>query len=300
VQRAERLGRRRALVAGWLLISVSWSALQPLLQLAADMLACAVSGWADQRNFSVSQIPVVAAFNLWICLFYGGLFSLAYAFLLRGERTRSLLQDAAIARGRTTALRDEQALAAVRQQVDPVLLLAVMGDIEHGYRERPAQADALLGRLVEFLRCALPGLKDRVSTLAAELQLAQAYVQLQAARRRCRRRNDTDPPAPVWQVQCPAELPALPFPSHFMVPLLALAAPGATPHLAVRVQHATVEIDIRGLGRPLPDGFIDETRRRLQPLLADRFTLCGEPEQDVVTAFSLHITTPQPGAHHGP
>ena len=92
---------------------------------------------------------------------------------------RSLLHANAVARNRTQAILDEARLQALQRQVDPALLLSSMGELEKRYRNEPDGAERLLETLVEFLRCAMPGLREPVSTVDTELRLARAYVRLQ-------------------------------------------------------------------------------------------------------------------------
>jgi hypothetical protein len=236
------------------------------------------AGWWLDRAF----------YNLWPNLFYGGILVVVHVLALRTERMRSLLQDAAIARGRSAALRGEAELDALHRHIDPALLLDVMAEVERRYRDAPEQADELLGRLVEFLRCAMPGLKDRASTLEVEMQLALAYAQLQAVREG----------GASWRVVLPAALPAMPFPSQFVLPLLALAAPKAAPRLLVRCQGAAARLEARGLGRAPPLDFMQHARLSLQSLLGERFELQATDCPDPQLTLTLH-PPPSEGEHHG-
>jgi len=93
---ADRHGRRWAAWAGWLVISLTWAAAHPLL---ADL----TRRWDYRRPTVQAELLDIALFNLWYCLVPGGLLVAAWLSVLRAERTRSLLEAAAIARARTTA-----------------------------------------------------------------------------------------------------------------------------------------------------------------------------------------------------
>jgi hypothetical protein len=173
-QAADRHDRRWAAWAGWLVISLVWSATQPFL---AEL----TRPWDHLRPTVQAGTLDLALFNLWYCLVPGGLLVAAWLSVLRAERTRSLLEAAAIARARTTAALSQNALSSLQRRVDPALLLDVMSDVERRYRAQADDADALLERLVDFLRCAQPGLHGG-STPEADAALAQAHARLQAAR----------------------------------------------------------------------------------------------------------------------
>jgi Histidine kinase len=255
-RRAQRQGRYGPVLVGGPLVAVVWSML-----LSGVALARSVEGFSPVRTLEGGLS--LGLYNLWVNLFYGGLLVAVYLFASRAERTRSLLQSAAIARGRTAALRDRQELESLQQNVDPALLLDVMADIERGYRESPGRADELLGRLVDFLRAAMPGLKGRVSTLDGELQLAGAYVELQAARG-----LDTG-----WTIERPTELPRLPFPGQLLMPLLTLAAPHSRPTLRVEAAGDRIRLHAAGLGRAFPADFVQHAQVALASLPGGRPTL---------------------------
>ncbi len=119
-------------------------------------------------------------YNVWVCLFYGGLFMPGFVLVIRAERTRSLLGNAEIARSQTDTVLSQTQLQALRGQVDPDLLLRVMAEVQRRYAQDPAAAERLLDQLINFLRSAMPGVRSGRSTLAAELAIVQSYVQLWA------------------------------------------------------------------------------------------------------------------------
>jgi hypothetical protein len=270
--RAVARGGRWWLVGGWLGVAVAFAVCVPVIELGISILA---SG-SNRPGPAWGSYSDRVAFNLWPSLFYGGLLVAGYALALRTERTRSLLQDAAIARSRTHALCVQAELAALQQHVDPALLLDVMGEVEHRYRDGARRADELLNRLVDFLRCAMPGLKGPSSTLHTELQLVQAYVQLQ------RERSPGSCCTAAWTI---TEAPALPdaaFPGQLLLPLMGLAAAGAGPRLTVctLADAASMSIEVHDLGQPLPTDFIRQARLRLQSLFGPRFVLDVDAEHN--------------------
>jgi hypothetical protein len=220
-------------------------------------------------------IPLMA-YNLWINLFYGGLLMLAYSLTLRRERMRSLLHASALARNHTQAILDEARLQALQKQVDPALLLSSMSELEKRYRIEPEGAERLLEALVEFLRCAMPGLREPTSTVDAEVRLARAYVKLQEAR------GSTS----GWSIE---EMHNgtlyVRFPSLLMLPLLALGADGSSPLLTTRAENGRVTLTLSGL-REVSLEVMQLVRTRLQSVCGEAFAVKRDPS----TKTTLEIT----------
>jgi hypothetical protein len=284
------------LVLAWLLISLCWGLIQLWPNVGFSRSLKIASSTSSRFLHSWHAALQILPFTVWNSLFYGGLLVAAYALSLRSERNRLLLQDASIARGRTAALRGELALANLQRHVEPALLLDVMGEVELLYRSGTDRADELLARLVEFLRCAMPGLKGLASTLQAELQLAAAWTQLQRAR--AAGAAGDAPPAPLWTLDIAPELPAQAFPSQIMLPLLALAAPGSQPCLKVRHGEEGLRIEVHGLGQPLPASFSNHARLSLRSLLGPDFAFDTGAGPPISLALSLP-PQPNPGECRG-
>jgi hypothetical protein len=280
---AERLSSTRARVTGWILWLGVWlvnAVAQPVLlsglttathlqQLAGDIgLVHASSDWL-----------ALALYNFWVSLFYGGLLTAAYALTLRAERTRSLLHASSMTRSRTDALLDAVRLQAMESQIDPILLLDSMQDLQLRYRSDPQAADRLLEALVEFLRCAMQGLRDRVSTVDGELRLARAYSHLQQER-------GIDA---VWRVceQSAPPLPAAQFPSLLMLPLLALAGKDSRPLLRAGTQGGRIILSLHGLAQAIPHELRQQLSSRLGSLYGDSFSVDCPPEPRSHLAITL-------------
>jgi len=260
---AERRGDWRALVIGGLAICAVWAVLQPINTVVMNALlrdstrvSMILSGTGfDAPSIAQSGLPLLA-YNLWTNLFYGGLLVSAYVLSVRTERTRALLREAALSRGRTEALLGELRLQEMQAQIDPALLLAGLDEVQRLYPQHGDRADALLERLVDFLRAAMPGLKHRGSSLRAELHLAQAFARLQALM----------PLGARWQIELPRELPELAFPSLLLLPIMALAGPNDAPRLVVRLEDARVSLQVQALGCELPAQVELRTRSSLTAL----------------------------------
>lgn len=248
------------------------------------------SGWYRKVMASAGYAPILpprpnaslVPYNAWVSLFYGGLLVAAYVLMVRTERMRSLLRDAALARSRTEALIGQTRLQGLQAQVDPQLLLTTLDEVQALYRREPARADALLERLVEFLRAALPGLKQRRSTLQAELFLARAYAELQALLPGGRR----------WEIDWPQRLPDLSFPSLLLLPLLTLPTRHDAPRLVIYIADDRATLQVQGLGQELPPRIAQHTQACLQELLGPSFRLRANESPQTQLTIELDINHP--------
>ena len=96
--------------------------------------------------------------------------------LHRRNATTTALQ--ATQRAQATIAREvlESRLAAMQAQVEPQFLFDSLVDIETLYRQDAHRAANDLDRLINYLRVALPRLREPGSTIEAEIQLVQAYL----------------------------------------------------------------------------------------------------------------------------
>lgn len=285
VERGERVAGNRGILVAWFSIAVLGSILAPLLSFVLTALTgdlFPVRRFAAQFGlppliWNAGALTDLMTFDLWTTMFFGGLLSIAYVLTNRAERTRALLHEVAMSRNRTEELLDAARLEALEQQIDPNLLLRCMQELEQRYRVDPDGADRLLEALVEFLRCAMRGLRERESTLEIELRLARAYALLQHERG----------VAGVWHVD-PEQLPAtpLPFPSLLMLRLLALGGESERPTLRTVAEGGTVRLSLAGLACDAPSELRQSLSARLRGLYGERFRLECSPAAGML-AISL-------------
>jgi len=282
--RAARQHNIRGSLLGWLTVAVTSAIVQPFFSnrvqtWIGDVLpaAAALTTNGTMRMRARPLMMPVTVYNLWINVFYGGLLMMAYSLTLRQERMRSLLHANAVARNRTQAILDEVRLQALQRQVDPALLLSSMGELEKRYRNEPDGAERLLETLVDFLRCAMPGLREPVSTVDTELRLARAYVSLQ---------NECGS-GPGWSIE---ELQNGPlhaqFPSLLMLPLLAMGADGSNSLLTTQSANGRVTLTFIGLREASLD-FLQLLRTRLQGLYGGVFAVKRDPLTKTVLEITL-------------
>jgi len=104
----------------------------------------------------------------------------------------------------------EAKLAALQAQVEPHFLYNTLASVQALTEVDPAQANAMTGHLIQYLRNALPKMRESVSTVGQEVELVRAYLNILQMRMGKRLSFD---------IAVPPELMELPFPP-LMLPSL--------------------------------------------------------------------------------
>jgi hypothetical protein len=73
-------------------------------------------------------------------------------------------------------------LKALQAQVEPHFLFNALASLQQLIRSQPATAERFLGELHDYLRLALPSLREPMSSVDRELALARAYLTVMATR----------------------------------------------------------------------------------------------------------------------
>jgi hypothetical protein len=121
---------------------------------------------------------------LWLAIlgniFHLGLFSFLFVVALEILHRRAATVSAMLASQREQAsiarAALESRLAAMQAQVEPQFLFNALVAIEALYQRNGAAAADNLDRLIQYLRVALPRLREPGSTVGAELDLVRAYL----------------------------------------------------------------------------------------------------------------------------
>ena len=93
----------------------------------------------------------------------------------RTHLTEQTLRAEAAERGRQLA---ESQLAMMQAQIEPHFLYNTLASVQYLVRKDGASADFLLTQLIRYLRHAMPKLRQPMSTLAQEFELADAFLQI--------------------------------------------------------------------------------------------------------------------------
>ncbi len=104
----------------------------------------------------------------------------------------------------------EAKLSALQAQVEPHFLYNTLASVQALTEVDPAQANAMTGHLIQYLRNALPKMRESVSTVGQEIELVRAYLNILQMRMGKRL---------AFEIDVPPELMDMPFPP-LMLPSL--------------------------------------------------------------------------------
>src|SRR4029079_6076329 len=104
----------------------------------------------------------------------------------------------------------EAKLSALQAQVEPHFLYNTLASAQQLTEVDPAKANEMTGHLIQYLRNALPKMRESVSTVGQEVELVRAYLNILQMRMGKRL---------AFEIDVPAQLLARPFPP-LMLPSL--------------------------------------------------------------------------------
>lgn len=213
-------------------------------------------------------------------LLIGGAFVFLYADRRAARKTAQLLRDAELDRIRRSRLTLESQLQAMQARVEPQFLLDTLRHVGQLYEVDAGLAARVLDELIAYLRAAMPVMRDTTSTLAQELELIRAYLDIASLR---------------VGGQLSATIDAVPggerihMPPMLLLPLVAAAVGGHLQSAATSAIRVTVDVGdgrlqlsvavsgglvVRECGEDLAS-----VRERLQGLYGDEATLVVRHDQ---------------------
>jgi signal transduction histidine kinase len=213
------------------------------------------------------------------------------------EGLRTLAAEEALARAQQQRREAELQLSVLAAQVEPHFLFNTLAGVRSAITTDPARAAALIDRLAEYLRAAIPRLRSdggADATLAGQADIARAYLALMAARM----------PRLTWSIGVPETLAARAFPPLMLVSLVENAVKhGAEPkvgpvHVAIEAEQlpdgslkVSVLDDGAGFGASESGSGIGlaNIRERLRQMHGGRASLAlkARPEGGVVASLTL-------------
>ena len=169
-------GRERNVRVAWAIVIGAVAAAFILVPLMRAMEIDAL--WWEMSGKTKAQpgLGLVLLGNSIHFIAWSGLFVAAAEVIHRRSLTHEAIRVAQ--REHATLSRDvlESRLAAMQAQVEPQFLFDTLVDIERLYQKDTAGAADNLDRLITYLRVALPRLREAGSTMAAEIELVEAYL----------------------------------------------------------------------------------------------------------------------------
>jgi sensor histidine kinase YesM len=203
--------------------------------------------------------------GLFVSLFYFNQWreAMNQAALHKAEADRNLLRQQAT----------EAQLKLMQAQVEPHFLFNTLSGVQFLIESDPKAASKMMDHLIQYLRAAIPQLRQGSTTLGQEMKLAQAYLSI--LQMRMGRRLTFD-------IERDQALDSHPFPPMMLLSLVENAIKhGLEPeadggHVAIRagVQDGRLVVGVvdngRGLGEDVGDGVgLSNIRDRLRALFGD-------------------------------
>jgi Histidine kinase len=199
----------------------------------------------------------------------------------------------------------EAKLQALQAQVEPHFLYNTLANVQALTEADPQAAGQMVGHLIEYLRSALPKMRENTSTVGQEVELVRAYLNILKIRMGSRL---------DFAVDVPAELMTLSFPP-LMLPSLVenaikhglepLREGGRIDIVATRAGQ-TLRVTVRDSGKGLRDSGnsgsgvgLANIRERLQALYGDqgRLLLEGNLPGGVVATIEIPLGAAQPAGN---
>ena len=236
--------------------------------------------------------------NLTSGLFIGTIGAIVFSSRIRIALAESERHRAEAERQLLTRQMMEARLKLMQAQVEPHFLYNTLANVQALMEVDPVKASEMVGHLIQYLRAALPQMRQDGSTLGRELDLARAYLSIMQIRMGERLR---------FEIAVPDTLRALPFPPMMLASLVENAVQHGLCHSAQggRISIAAEQLPGRtrvvviddGGGFP-PDAKegvgLSNIRERLQALYGDAARLILEQNPDDAPPHGVKATIEVP------
>jgi LytS/YehU family sensor histidine kinase len=156
--------------------------------------------------------------------------------------------------------------------VEPQFLFNTLAQVARLYQSDASLAGRTLDDLIAYLRAAMPAMRGTSSTVAQEVELARAYLDIVRMRLSDRLRVSIDIPPDVGDARMPPMM-LLPLVDHALVYGLQPGRPDGDIHITTHVRDGRIVLAITDSGAAfLPDAPADDLEgiaRRLHALYGD-------------------------------
>ena len=226
-------------------------------------------------------------------LLWWGIAAAAWYTVKRAEHRAGELAAARLAGDALQASTAEARLQALQAQVEPHFLFNTLAHVKWLYRRDPERGRRMLDRLLAYLQAALPRVRQASTTLEQELQLTNAYLDIQQLRIGGRL---------AFTIEVPEDIARLRFPPLMLLTLVENAikhgiAPqteGGTIVIRAKAEGERLRIEVRDTGAGLQQSAgtgmgLANVRARLAALFGAGARLVIEPNvpRGVVAAIEI-------------
>lgn len=171
---ATAMRARRAVILG-VLISIVVAAVSVPIRLL-------VAGVPAQQRLTEEFAFYLSLFAIWAAI--GGLAYWLFNSTREDELARATLEETECRRQSLQCQMVEAHLTALQAQIEPHFLFNTLANVKRLYETAPTQGQEMLASLINYLRAALPSMRQSGSTLARELELARSFLTILKMRMR--------------------------------------------------------------------------------------------------------------------
>ncbi|MBB3291582.1 signal transduction histidine kinase [Mitsuaria sp. BK045] len=165
------------------------------------LLRYKVANLGSEDNEPLSWTWLMSTTALWLVL--GGFFA-ALLHGLREERSaQARLAELSRQHDRLQAQQLEAQFSALNAQIEPHFLFNTLANVKRLYETAPERGRDMMGSLIAYLRAALPSMRQGMSTLGQELELARSYLTILQMRMGERLRFDIEADAALFATSLP-------------------------------------------------------------------------------------------------
>lgn len=163
---------------------------RPVAQLIAVVLASVVGTvlvvLVKGRSIvdTLTQWEGISRFSITAMLgvIFGGLITAYLIFRERDAEARAALHKAEAEKSGIARRMAEAQLALMQAQIEPHFLFNTLANVRYLVENEPANALRMLDHLIEYLKAALPQMRESGSTLGKEIEFVRAYFNIQQIR----------------------------------------------------------------------------------------------------------------------
>jgi len=180
-------------------------ALGVAMSMLAAVLAIPVRVWVAGSPI-VNSIAAEPAYFLQIWTLWAAIGAFGYWLfhsLRTDEAARNQLADAECRRESLQAQMVEARLCALQAQIEPHFLFNTLANVKRLYETAPSRGREMLSSLINYLRAALPTMREPGSTLAREIELVRSFLTILQMRMGERLQFSVDAPAELSDARVP-------------------------------------------------------------------------------------------------
>ncbi len=188
-------------------------AMQLLAIVAGSVLGTILAGLVKGRDFSTmfSERLAGVAISMGLGLGFGCM--VVATVLLREKHARDAARIAVAESERHRLEKNilEARLQLMQAQVEPHFLFNTLANVQHLVETQPRSASRMLESLIQYLRAALPQMRESATTLGREVDMARAFLEIH----RVRMGSRLD-----FAIEVPEALRCRPFPPMMLISLV--------------------------------------------------------------------------------